>query len=65
MGSPHSRLNMNEHFSKFIVGAGSPVAGILVSLSTYNEQLQTVSLCIGILVGAATLINIVSKWLKR
>jgi len=58
-------MDLKHHLIQFIVGAGAPLGGIVISFSTINERLQTVSLSLGILVGSATLINIIYKWIKK
>ena len=57
---------MNEPLlTKLLVGTGSPLAGLAVSLSTYNEMMQAVSLTAGAIVAVLTGISIVRGWFKK
>ncbi len=56
---------MRENLFNITLGAGTPLAGFFVSISTYNEQLQTLSLVIGCLVGLGTLVNIIYRWMVK
>lgn len=56
---------MNESLlTKLFVGAGSPIAGLAISLSTYNEWMQAASLTAGFIVAVCTVVSFIRKRFK-
>jgi len=60
-------LQMNESlFMKLLLGgSGAPLAGLFVSLSTHNEELQCFALLLGIIISLFTIGIAVIKWINK